>query len=77
MSMSIELDEKTAAAVKEIAANENRTPCEVIQDALAAYTGQRKRRLPKGAGKYCSGHTDTAAKVDEILSDAVKVGVGP
>jgi predicted transcriptional regulator len=77
MSFTVELDEQTAAVVQELAANEKRSASEVIHDALAAYTGKRKRRLPKGVGKYSSGHTDTAQKVDEILRDAVKEGLWP
>ena len=45
--------------------------------SLAAYTGKRKRQLPKGVGKYSSGYSDTAQKVDEILSAAVKEGLWP
>ncbi len=37
----------------------------------------RRRRLPKGAGKYSSDYTDTAQRVDEILSDAVREGQWP
>jgi predicted transcriptional regulator len=77
MSFAIEVDEQTAAAVQALAATENRTAAEVIRDALAAYAGKRTRPLPKGAGKYRSGHHDTAQKVDEILSHAVKEGRWP
>jgi predicted transcriptional regulator len=77
MSLTIELDEQTAAVVQELAANEQRTASEVIHDALAAYAAAGKRPLPKGAGRYRSGRTDTSAKVDEILADAVKEGRWP
>jgi hypothetical protein len=77
MALTIELDEQTAATVQELAADEKRSASEVIRDALAVYTSKRKRPLPKGAGKYRSTHTDTAQKVDEILSDAVREGRWP
>lgn len=77
MSLIVELDDRTAAAVTELAANENRTASEVIRDAVAAYPGKRKGKLPRGVGKYSSAHTDTAQRVDEILSDAVKDGLWP
>jgi predicted transcriptional regulator len=77
MALTIELDEQTAATVEELAADQKRFASEVIRDALAVYTGKRKRRLPKRAGKHSSGHTDTAQKVDEILTEAVKEGRWP
>lgn len=77
MSFTIELDEQTAAAVQALAAHEKRSAGEVIRDAVAAYPGKRKRPLPKGAGKYRSGFTDTAQRVDELLSDAVQEGRWP
>jgi hypothetical protein len=77
MSLSIELDEQTAAVVQDLAANENRSAGEVIRDALAAYARGRKRPLPKGAGKYRSAYPDTSQKVDDILSNAVKEGRWP
>ena len=77
MSLTVELDEQTAAVVQKLAANEQRSASEVIHDALAAYASFRERPLPKGAGKYRSGRTDTSANVDEILADAVKEGLWP
>jgi predicted transcriptional regulator len=77
MPFSVELDEETAAVVQELAASEKRSAGEVIRDAVAAYPGRRTRPLPKGVGKYRSGYRDTAEKVDEILSDAVREGLWP
>ena len=37
MSLSVELDEQTAALVQELAANDQRSASEVIHDALAVY----------------------------------------
>ena len=77
MSLTVELDEQTAAVVQKLAAQEQRSASEVIHDALAVYAGVGERPLPKGAGKYRSGRTDTSANVDEILADAVKEGLWP
>ncbi len=77
MTVTVELDEQTAAVVQAIAEGEHRSPSEVIHDALAAYANTGKRPLPKGAGKYRSGRTETSEKVDEILRDAVKEGLWP
>jgi hypothetical protein len=77
MPSSVELDERTAAVVQELATNEKRSASEVIRDAVAAYPGKRKRALHKGAGKYRICYRDTAQNVDEILSNAVKEGLWP
>ncbi len=68
MSYTVELDERTAAVIQELAATENRSVGEVIRDALNIYTEKSKRTLPKGAGKYRSGHTDTSQTVDALLN---------
>jgi predicted transcriptional regulator len=77
MSFTVELDEKTAAVVQELAAEEKRSASEVVRDALTRYARRGKRALPKGAGKYRSGRSDTAEKAEEILRDAVKEGKWP
>jgi predicted transcriptional regulator len=78
MSFTIELDEQTAAVVQELAAKEKRAAAEVIHDALLAYALQpRQRALPRGIGKYRSGHTDTAQHAREIIREAVEKGEWP
>jgi hypothetical protein len=77
MPLTVELDEHTAAVVQELAVSENRSASAVIRDALAHYAGHGKHPLPKGTGKYRSGHNDTSAKAEEILRDAVKEGQWP
>ncbi len=72
MSLVIELDDQTAKVVQELAAKENRPPTDVIQDALAAYAGKRKRPLPRGVGKYSSGQPDLAQRDEELLRGAVE-----
>ena len=77
MTVTVELDEQTAVVVQAIGEGEHRSPSEVIHDAHAAYANTGKRPLPKGAGKYRSGRTETFEKVDDILRDAVKEGLWP
>ncbi len=77
MSFTVELDDPTAAAVRELAANENRTASEVIRDAVAAYPGKGKRPLPQGVGKYRSGQADIAQHAREILRQDVQEGKWP
>lgn len=77
MSLTIELDEQTAAVVQELAAREQRSASEVIQDAVAAYRAKGKRPMPTGMGKYHSGHTDTASRAREIIREAVEKGEWP
>ena len=77
MSLSVELDDQTAAVAQELAASEKRSVAEVIRDVLAAYPGKRTRPLPKGVGQYRSGCRDTAQKVDDLLNAAVKEGLWP
>ena len=77
MPLSVELDDQTASLVQELATTQQRSPVQVIQAALAAYAGIREWPLPKGAGKYHSGHADTSTNVDAILANAVKDGLWP
>jgi hypothetical protein len=77
MSVSVELDEQTAAVVQELAASEQRPASDVIHDALAVYACLGKRPLPTGMGKYRSGGSDTSANAREILRQAVKDGEWP
>lgn len=55
---------------------EQRSEAQIVRDALDAYA-PRARRLPKGAGKYHSGFSDTSHNVDKSLKDAVKEGQWP
>lgn len=77
MSVSVELDEQTAAVAQELAANEQRSASDVIHDALAMYASLGKRPMPTGMGKYRSGRSGTSANAREILRQAVKDGEWP
>ena len=67
MSLSVELDEQTAALVQELAANDQRSASEVIHDALAVYACLGKRPCLPESGKYRSGRSDTSANARRNL----------
>jgi hypothetical protein len=75
-TITVEISGSAAEKLCRLVESERRSEAEIIADALNSYT-PRKRPLPKGAGKYRSGHTDTSQRVDQILSDAVKEGLWP
>jgi hypothetical protein len=85
MSLTVELDERTALVVQELAANEKRSASEVIHDALTIYACQAKqqppapgrRNLPTGVGKYRSGQPDIARNARDIIRQDVKEGRWP
>ena len=77
MPFTVELDERTATVLQELAANEKRTASDVIRDAVAGYPGKRKRPLPRGAGKYRSGQPDIAQHAREILRQEAQEGKWP
>ena len=62
MSLTIQLDQATAEAVQELAAEQQRSADEVVREALSAYVRSAKRVLPKGIGKYHSGRSDVSTQ---------------
>jgi predicted transcriptional regulator len=75
-TITIELSGPVAERLRQQVEAERRSEVEIVGDALVAYE-PRKSRLPKGAGKYHSGRTDTSQKTEEIIRDAVKEGRWP
>jgi hypothetical protein len=71
VTLSIELDDRLAEAIEQLASSQNRSQNEVVSEALAAYA-HTARPLPRGAGKYHSGYTDTSERTRAILRDAVR-----
>ena len=51
MSFTVDLDEKTAEVVQELAAEEQRAASDVIRDALAAYVQRGEAPAPQGNGQ--------------------------
>jgi predicted transcriptional regulator len=77
MSLTIELDEQTAAVVRQLATDEKRTASEIVRDALATYARLGRRPLPTGMGEYRSGRGDTSRDAREIIRRAVEEGKWP
>ena len=67
---------KTCPTVHRREWTSKRSEAEIVRDALEAYAPS-KRRLPKGAGLYHSGRSDTCQNAEQILRDAVKEGKWP
>ena len=58
MSLTVELDEQTAAVVQKLAANEKRSASEVIHDALAVYAAAGATAAQRGwqVSQRSNGH---------------------
>ena len=64
------LDESLLRRARQLARREGRSFAHVVREALAQYlAGEKggKRKLPRIAGMYESGFTDTSQRVDELL----------
>jgi hypothetical protein len=77
MPLTVQLDDATAAILRQLASTQNRAECEVVRDALAAYAGTGPRRLPRGTGKCHSGQSDVSVRARELLREAAKEGEWP
>jgi len=76
-SQMIALDEQTAEAVRQLAAEERRPESEIVRDALALYARAGKRPTPIGVGRYRSGSHDVSERARSLIRDAVKEGRWP
>jgi predicted transcriptional regulator len=76
VTLSIQLDDRLAEIVRQLAAAQERSESEVVSEALAIYA-ETKRPLPQGMGVYRSGQTDTSENARTILRNAVKDGQWP
>lgn len=76
VSLNVQLEDAAADVLRQLAAEQNRTESEILQEALAAFA-QSRRPLPKGIGKYRSGQSDTSTRARQILRDAAKEGQWP
>ena len=71
LSLTVELDEQVAEAVRNMAAAQRRSEREIVQEAVAAYA-HSARPMPQGMGKYQSGQADVSERAEDILHDAAK-----
>jgi hypothetical protein len=75
-SITILVDDETAAALRELAAAEKRSEADIVRTALAAYSQGARPHL-KGVGKYHSGRTDVSQKARELIRQDVEAGRWP
>jgi predicted transcriptional regulator len=75
-TLSIQLDDRLAELLRELAAAQVRSESEVVSEALTAYA-ETRRPAPQGMGKYHSGRHDTSANARSILREAVREGRWP
>ncbi len=76
VSLTVQLDEHVAEVVSKLAAAQNRSESEIVQEAVAAYA-QMTRPMPQGMGKYRSGRGDVSENAENILRDAAGEGQWP
>ena len=76
VTLSIQLDDRLAQVVRELASVQNRSESDIVSEALAAYA-DTKRPSPQGIGQYRSGQSDTSEKARQILRDAARSGQWP
>jgi hypothetical protein len=75
-AITIQLDDDLVEGLRRLAIAQQRSEMDIVREALTVYV-RRCRPLPKGMGKYHSGHGDGAEKAREILRDAAKEGRWP
>lgn len=69
---SLFLDDKIVAQLQRLAARRGVSFATVVREALAVYAASPAEShtaaaLPSIAGRFTSGHADTASRVDELL----------
>lgn len=72
VTVTVQLDENTAERLQQLAESQQRTPEELVVEAVGRLTSPSKRPMPKGVGQYHSGQTDVSQNAREILRDAVR-----
>jgi hypothetical protein len=76
-SLTIQLEEPLAEAVRQIAVAQQRAADDIVRDALTSYVESANHPLPKGIGKYHSGQRDTSIKARELIREAASDGQWP
>jgi predicted transcriptional regulator len=75
--MSIVLEPEVVYRIEELADRENRTPSEVVADAIELYDSQKKKKIPgveflmSIAGQGSSNEDDVSERDEEILESEV------
>jgi hypothetical protein len=66
---TIYLDPEIEVLLKLEALRQGKPMAEIIREALRAHLSGRGSHLPPGIGEFQSGHSDTAERAEEILSE--------
>ena len=74
LKTTVYLEQDVAMALRQLSEAQGRTQAELIREALANYTHQQARPMPRGLGKYASGHTDTSEQAENLLRKAAAQG---
>ena len=74
LKTTVYIEQDVAMALRQLSEAQGRTQAELIREALGTYTQERARPLPKGLGKYASGHTDTSERAEDLLRKAASQG---
>ncbi len=69
---TVYLDPQTAMTLRQLAGAQGRSQAELIREALAIYTRQIERTLPKGMGQHRSGRSDVSERAEELFHKAAK-----
>jgi predicted transcriptional regulator len=69
LKTTVYLDKREYERLKEIARVEGRPPAELVREAVAQYTAQRRtRKLPRSVGLGRSRRGDVGARAEELLA---------
>jgi hypothetical protein len=71
---TVYLDSDVVLALRQMADSQGRSQAELIRDAIRTHIRKAKRPKLPGIGEFDSGHTDTSARADQMLTRAAKRG---
>jgi plasmid stability protein len=66
---TIYLDPDLEVLLKLEAMRSKRSMTDVLREALRTYLSGLPRQVPPGGGAFDSGHTETAARAEEVLGE--------
>jgi len=75
-TLTLQLNDDIAEDLRRLASAQARSETDIASEALTAYV-RSARPLPKGMGKYHSGHRQTSEQARDLLRQAAKDGVWP
>jgi hypothetical protein len=66
---TIYLDPELEVLLKLETRRQKRPMAELIREAVRTYVTRETRKGPPGAGRFASGHADTAERADDVLAE--------